>query len=77
LGLDEGKGLSPERQQYKTTSVINEIRYHVDQWRKLPNPGDWDVTPETARLLRQWRHHAFGGVRPFFCQVEAVEQPSG
>jgi type III restriction enzyme len=31
------------------------------------------VTPETARLLQHWRHHEFGGVRPFFCQVEAVE----
>jgi type III restriction enzyme len=31
------------------------------------------VTPETARLLQHWRHHPFSGVRPFFCQVEAVE----
>ena len=31
------------------------------------------VTPETARLLRHWRHHQFSGIRPFFCQVEAVE----
>jgi type III restriction enzyme len=27
----------------------------------------------TARLLQHWRHHKFGGVRPFFCQVEAAE----
>jgi type III restriction enzyme len=71
--FDEGKGLSTEKQQYETTSVINEIRYHVDQWRKLPSPHDWGVTPETARLLQHWRHHNFSGVRPFFCQVEAVE----
>jgi type III restriction enzyme len=31
------------------------------------------VTPETARLLQHWRHHKFSGIRPFFCQVEAVE----
>jgi len=31
------------------------------------------VTPETRRLLQHWRHHEFGGIRPFFCQVEAVE----
>ena len=31
------------------------------------------MTPETARLLQHWRHHEFSGVRPFFCQVEAVE----
>jgi type III restriction enzyme len=73
LGFDEGKGLSTDDQQYETTSVINEIRFHVDQWRKLSNPSDWGVTPETARLLEYWRHHKFGSVRPFFCQVEAVE----
>ena len=33
----------------------------------------WQVTPETARLLEHWRHHDFSGIRPFFCQVEAVE----
>ena len=31
------------------------------------------MTPETARLLRHWRSHRFGDIRPFFCQVEAVE----
>ena len=39
----------------------------------LPNPSQWKVTPETARLLQHWRHHPFSGIRPFFCQVEAVE----
>ena len=33
----------------------------------------WRVTPETARLLRHRRGHAFGDIRLFFCQVEAVE----
>ena len=46
---------------------------HVDQWRNLPNPNDWQVTPETQRLLQHWRHHKFSDVRPFFCQIEAVE----
>lgn len=71
--FDEGKGLSTAKQQYDPTPVINELRQHVDQWRALPNPSQWLVTPETARLIQHWRHHAFGGVRPFFCQVEAVE----
>ncbi len=31
------------------------------------------MTPATARLLQHWRHHRFESVRPFFCQVEAVE----
>ena len=71
--FDEGKGLSTTKQQYDPTSVINEIRSFVDEWRSLSNPNLWQVTPETARLLQHWRHHNFSGVRPFFCQVEAVE----
>jgi len=73
LVFDEGLGLSTKEQQYDATSIINEVRGHVDQWRAWPNPSDWQVTPETARLLQHWRHHKFAGVRPFFCQVEAVE----
>src|SRR3954452_22873032 len=49
------------------------IRGHVERWRSLSNPADWRSTPETGRLLRHWRHYDFAGVRPFFCQVEAVE----
>ncbi len=45
----------------------------MDTWRGLPNPQQWQVTPETARLLHHWRQHSFQGVRPFFCQIEAVE----
>jgi len=71
--FDEGKGLSTAEQQYDPTSIINEVRGHVDAWRSLPNPNQWQVTPETARLLQHWRHHKFSGVRPFFCQVEAAE----
>jgi type III restriction enzyme len=71
--FDEGKGLSSEEQEYNPTPIINEIRSYVDSWRNLPNPNDWQVTPETARLLQHWRHHPFQSQRPFFCQVEAVE----
>jgi type III restriction enzyme len=71
--FDEGKGLSTQEQQYDPTSIINEVRGHVDAWRALPNPSQWQVTPETARLLQHWRKPDFSGVRPFFCQVEAVE----
>jgi len=73
LVFDEGKGLSTEAQQYDPTSIINNLRNHVDRWRKIPDPGSWQVTPETARLLQHWRHHKYSGIRPFFCQVEAVE----
>ncbi len=73
FAFDEGKGLSTERQQYDDKIIVNAIRKHVDQWRELRDPGQWQVTPETARLLQHWRHHNFSGIRPFFCQIEAVE----
>lgn len=66
-------GLSTQQQQYDHTAIINAVRQEVDKWRSLPNPNDWRVTPETARLLQHWRHHKFSSIRPFFCQVEAVE----
>jgi len=70
--FDEGKGLTTEQQAYDPTPIINELRYEVDKWRSLP-PASWQVTAETARLLHHWRHHPFGHIRPFFCQIEAVE----
>lgn len=33
LVFDEGKGLSTEQQQYDPTSVINNLRNHIDKWR--------------------------------------------
>ena len=71
--FDEGKGLSSADQQYDPTPIINDLRGRVDQWRGLPNSKDWLVSPETARLLQHWRHHQFNSIRPFFCQIEAVE----
>ena len=73
LEFGDRTGVATKAQGYDPTPIINELRGHVDRWRALPSPGDWQVTPETARLLRHWRHHRFGGVRPFFCQIEAVE----
>ena len=73
LILDEGKGLSSDNQQYQMADTINRLRHHVDQWRKIPDPNEWKVTPETARLLQHWRNYKFLNMRPFFCQVEAVE----
>lgn len=73
LIFDEGKGLSTEDQQYSHTAIINAVRQEVDAWRRLPDPAQWRVTPETARLLQHWRSHPFSSIRPFFCQVEAAE----
>ena len=69
---DVGKAVETSDQQYDLTEFINGIRRAVDHWRTQPET-DWHVTPETARLLRHWRHHRFADIRPFFCQVEAVE----
>jgi len=71
--FDEGMGLSSAEQQYDTMSIVNEVRRRVDAWRELRDPSQWHVTPETARLLQHWRHHRFSSFRPFFCQIEAVE----
>ena len=71
IEFDDKTGLD-DKQRYELT-IVNELRGRVDAWRELKNPNDWGVTPDTARLLQHWRHHKFTGVRPFFCQVEAVE----
>jgi type III restriction enzyme len=73
LALGDREGLSTEKQEYNPTPIINEIRQHLETWRGLRSPTDWGVTPATQQLLRHWRHHDFTDVRPFFCQVEAVE----
>lgn len=72
LGLEVGDGVSTEEQEYNPTPIINEIRTQLATWRSLPQ-SSWGVSPVTARLLQHWRSHPFQGVRPFFCQIEAVE----
>ena len=71
--FDESLGLGDGSQKYDPISLINELRGYVDAWRALASERDWGVTPVTARLLRHWRHYEFNGIRPFFCQLEAVE----
>ena len=64
---------SLDLETYTENALTNEIRSHLDSWRKLRNPADWGVTGVTQRLLEHWRHHKFNGPTPFFCQVEAAE----
>jgi type III restriction enzyme len=75
LDLLFGSGFAEDGdgQRYNPTQFIQGVREQVDQWRRLPNPESWRVTPETARLLQHWRSHNFQSIRPFFCQIEAVE----
>ncbi|NQW48277.1 MAG: DEAD/DEAH box helicase family protein [Planctomycetes bacterium] len=72
LVLGDASGISNEKQLYHA-AIINRVREHVDRWRSIPDPNQWGVSPETARLLQYWRHHDFTNIRPFFCQIEAVE----
>jgi type III restriction enzyme len=56
--FEEDDPISSADQRYDPTPIINELRKNVDDWRKLSNPNDWLVTPETVRLLEHWRHHS-------------------
>lgn len=73
MNFEDATGLSDGEQEYNPKPIINEIRSHVETWRSLPSDRDWGVTPATARLLHHWRRKEVEGLRPFFCQVEAVE----
>ena len=73
MDLGGRESISDADQEYNPTPIINEIRQQVEDWRNLRNPLGWQVTPATARLLPYWRRKNWEGIRPFFCQVEAVE----
>lgn len=66
------EAINTREQQYDHRKQINEIRQLVSEWRGLEK-SQWKVTPVTARLLEHWRTHEFSNIRPFFCQIEAVE----
>ena len=69
-------GLEGQEQAYNVNEFVNEMRSQVDAWRQLPNPNDWQVSPVTQRLLQHWRaiqNDTNQAIRPFFCQLEAVE----
>ncbi len=70
--IDTDKSHSTQEQEY-AKARINEIRSHIEIWRSQTNPNLWQVTPATAQLLKHWRHHKFSSLRPFFCQIEAIE----
>jgi type III restriction enzyme len=68
----DAQDIAEGEQQYKVSEQINSIRMLLQEWRQAPE-SQWKVTPETARLLKHWRHHEFQGIRPFWCQIEAAE----
>lgn len=69
--------ISTEEQAYNPTPIINEVRSFVESWRNLPNPDQWLVSPETARLLKHWRQYQFQGVRPFLAIIGLTYQGYG
>ncbi len=69
--LDEKIGEDDQKYQ-KLAHIINGLRQQLRKWRDLPQ-AKWQVTAQTARLLKHWRSHKFQGFRPFFCQMEAAE----
>ena len=71
--LDLGAESDISGQAYGVARIVDEIRQHLVTWRAIPNPADWGVTPSTARLLEYWRNPPEEALRPFFCQIEAIE----
>jgi type III restriction enzyme len=71
--MDDGSRISTAEQQYELAANIDALRNHLARWRTWPRSSEWQVTPETARLLQHWRCHEFSNLRPFYCQLEAVE----
>jgi hypothetical protein len=75
LDLLFGSGFAEDSdgQRYNPTQFIQDVREQVDQWRRLPNPESWRVTPETARLLQHWRSHNFQFYFTYFTASEAFK----
>jgi type III restriction enzyme len=74
--LFDADGLSTEETAYNPSPIVNDLRQELETWRALPNPAQWKVTPVTQRLLQHWRQIQQDDaqlIRPFFCQLEAVE----
>ena len=70
-GGDDAAASEALRREVQTT-FINDIRSQVADWRARPEHL-WNVTAETAQLLRHWRTYPFSNQKPFFCQIEAAE----
>ena len=68
----KAEALGDGKQRYEPSPIIDSLRQQLEKWRKRQEHR-WEVTPTTARLLKHWRHYQFNAIRPFFCQVEAVE----
>ena len=69
-------GPASDTTEYNPSEQVNGLRQELETWRQLPNPTQWKVSPVTQRLLQHWREiqrDETRKIRPFFCQLEAVE----
>jgi type III restriction enzyme len=62
---------------YNENTIVNEIRRHVGDWRAVPNPNDWGVTPATQRLLQHWRRDDVQGCGRSFARSKRSKRRSG
>lgn len=72
----DDSALSTEATEFNPSPIVNDLRQELENWRALPNPSQWKVSPTTQRLLQHWRSLQLDDnqtIRPFFCQLEAVE----
>ena len=60
----------PTEAENRMHKRINLIRKRVEIWRRAGYPG---ISPTIARLLRYWKGDEQSGMRPFFCQIDAIE----
>jgi type III restriction enzyme len=71
----EGQGHRTDTTAIDPSPLVERLRAELTKWRGT-DPANWRVSPVTQRLLRHWRGiqaDESRRIRPFFCQLEAVE----
>ena len=70
-----GEGHRTDTTAIDPSPMVERLRAELRKWRGT-DPANWRVSPVTQRLLRHWREIQADEqrrIRPFFCQLEAVE----
>ena len=73
LVFDEGKGLSTKSSSTIPPQSSMSSVSQVDKWRELPNPTTGKLHPKPPVCFSIGGITSSADIRPFFCQVEAVE----
>ena len=71
-GIPGGDGIILDPETVEPHKTINLLRQTIKEWRESGYPG---TTTNTRRLLEFWQEADPGaaGMRPFWCQMEAIE----